>query len=137
MSEFNHGWPLGSNMAGQPAYSFPEINFGGSQPPSTNQGFNPLILSHPVAQQHRWNTSNHFPPSNPSLNNFGSRKVFDPTAFSSAANVAGLEQPNQLSGATTSNQSTSSGPPSEAVTANIRHESVDESELQVTNLPPG
>ena len=105
MFDFNHVWPLGSNMAEQPAYSFPEFNFEGSQPPSMNQGFNPLTPSQPVAQQHQWNPSNPFPPRNPSLNNLGSPKVFDSTAFSNAANVAGLGQHNQLSGATVNNQS--------------------------------
>ncbi len=133
---FNHGWLPESNIAGQPAHNFPEINVGGSQPPSMNQGFNSLIPSHTVAQEHQWNPGNRFAPSNPSLNNFGSPNVFDPTAFSTAANVAGLGKQNQFSGATANNQSTSSGPPPEVVTTNLRRESVDESELQVTNLPP-
>ena len=133
MFDFNHCWPLASNMAGQPANNSPEINFGGSQPPSMDQGFNPLIPSHSVAQQHQWNPGNHFPPSNPSLNNFGSPIVFDPTAFSNAVNVAGLGQQNHFSGATANNQSTSSGPPPEAATTNLRREPVNESDLQVTS----
>ena len=38
--------------------------------------------------------------------------------------------------ATVNNQGTSSGPPPEAVTTNLRRESVDESELQAINPPP-
>ena len=116
----------------------PEHLHGGFEPQtsSMNQGFNPLIFSHPVAQPDQWNPGNHFPPSNHSLNIFGLPKVFDPTAFSNAANVAGLAQQNHFSGATANNQSTSAGPPPEAVTTNPRRESVTESELQVTNLPP-
>ena len=136
MLNFNHGWPLGSNMTRQSAYNSPGINFGASQPPSMNQGFNPLIPSHSVAQPDQWDPGNHFPPSDPSLNNFGLPKVFDSTAFSNVANVAGLGQQNQFSCATANNQSTSSGPPPEAVTTNLRRESVDASELQATNLPP-
>ena len=105
MSDFNHGWPLGSNMAGQPAYNSPEINFGSLQPPSMNQGFNPLNPPHTVAQQHPWNPSNHFAPSNPSFNNFGSPKLFGAAAFSNTANLASLGQQNQFSGASINNQS--------------------------------
>src|SRR5258706_1467913 len=101
MSDFTPGWPLGSNMAGQPAYNSPEINFGGMQP----HGYNTLNPPHTAAQQHQWNSGSHFAPSNPSLNNFGSPKSFDPTAFSNAANLAGLGRQNQFSGATVNNQS--------------------------------
>ena len=84
MSDFNPGWPLTPNMAGQPA---PEINFGAS---SVHQGFNSSTPSHIVAQQHQSNTGDHFPPSNPPLDNLSSPKLFDPTGFSNAASSAGL-----------------------------------------------
>ena len=92
-------------MAGQPAYNPPEVNFGVPQPPSMSQGFNSLILPHTVAQQHQWNSGNHFPPSDRSLNNFGSPKLFDPAGFSNAAILAGLRQQNQFPGATVNDQS--------------------------------
>ena len=136
MFDFSRGWPPGPNMAWQPAYSFPEINIGGSQPPSMDPRFNPLIPPHPVAHPHQWDPSNHFAPSNPYLNNLGSPNVFDPTTFSNAANVAGLGQQNNFAGATANNQGTSSGPPPEAVTTNLPRESVDESGLQASNPPP-
>jgi len=75
MSSFNTPWSLAPSMAGQPAYQSPQINFGGSQPPSMNQGFNSL---HTATQQHQWNLGNHLPPRNPSLNDFGLPKLFDP-----------------------------------------------------------
>ena len=70
-----------------------------------SQGFNSLIPPHTVAQQHQWNLGNHFPPNDPSLNNFGSPKLFDPIGFLNAASLAGLGQQNQLPGATVNNQS--------------------------------
>jgi hypothetical protein len=102
MSDFNPGWPLAPGMAGQPAYQSPEINFGASQTQSMNQGFNSLVPSHTTTQQNQWNLGNHLPPNNPSLNNFGSPKLFDPTGFSNATN---LGQQNQFTGATGNNQS--------------------------------
>ena len=92
-------------MAGQPAYNSPEVNFGALQPPPVNQGFNSWIPSHTVALQHQWNPGNHFPRSDPSLINFGSPELFDPTGFSNEAIFADLGQQNQLPGATVNNQS--------------------------------
>ena len=44
MFDFNYGWPLESNMAGQPAYAFPEFNFGGSQLPSPHNFGSPEVF---------------------------------------------------------------------------------------------
>jgi len=99
MSSFNPGWPLAPSMAGQSAYQSPQINFGASQPPSMNQGFNSL---HTATQQHQWNLGNHLPPRNPSLNDFGLPKLFDLTGFSNAASHG---QQNQFSGSSGNNQS--------------------------------
>jgi len=99
MSGFNPGWPLAPGMAGQPAYQSPQINFGASQPPSMNQGFNTL---HTATQQHQWNLGNCLLPGNPSLNNFGLPKLFDPIGFSNAASHG---QQNQFSGASGNSQS--------------------------------
>ena len=93
MPSFNPGWP----MTGQPTYQSPEINFGG--PPQ----FTSSIPSHTAPQQ--WNIGNHFPPSNPSLSNFGSPKLLNPTGFSNAASLTGHGQQNQFSGATGNSQS--------------------------------
>lgn len=99
MSSFNPGWPLAPSMTGQPTYQSPEINFGGPQ------HFNSSIPSHTATQQHQWNLGNYFPPINPSLSNFGSTKLLDPTGFSHAAGLAGIGQQSQFSGATGSSQS--------------------------------
>ena len=103
MSDFNPSWPFVPNLAGE--YHSPEINFGASQSLSMNQGFNTSIPSHPVTQRHQWNTDHHFPPYDPSLNNFGSPKLFDATGFSKAVSVTGLGQQNQFSGTTGNNLS--------------------------------
>jgi len=95
MSTFNPNWSLPEHTA----YQSPEINFGASQPPSMSQGFNSL---HTATQQRQWNLGNHLPPRNPSLNDFGSPKLFDPTGFSSAANH---RPQTQFSGASGNNQS--------------------------------
>ena len=95
MSDFNPGRPLAPNMAGQPAYHPPEINFGA---PSIDQGFNSSIPSHMVAQQHQSNTGDHFIPNNPPLDSFSSPELFNPTRFPNAADSVGLRRQNQPSG---------------------------------------
>ena len=102
MSDFNPGRPLAPNMAGQPAYHSPEINFGA---PSINQGCNSSIPSHMVAQQHQSNTGNHFLPSNPHLDSFSSPEFLDPTRFPNGASLIGLGRQSQPSGFIEYNQS--------------------------------
>ena len=102
MSDFNPGWPLTPNMAGQPAYHSPEINFGAS---SINQEFNSSVSSHMVAQQHQLNTVNHFLLSNPPLDSFSSPELFDPTGFPNSAGLVGLGRQSQPPGFIEYNQS--------------------------------
>ena len=78
MSGFNADWLLAFKMAGQSANQSPEISFGALQTPSRNLRSNASVPSHTVAQQHQWSTGNHFPPRNPSLDNFRPPNSFSP-----------------------------------------------------------
>ena len=75
-----------------------------------NQEFNFSIPSYMLAQQHQLKTSNHFPPINPSLDNFSSPKLLNLTGISNTASLACLGQQTQLPDSIRNNQSGSPWP---------------------------
>ena len=101
---FDIGWSIPLDMAGAPVYPTPDFNSGASHTPSMNQGFNSLVPSHTGAQRHQWNVGNHFPPGDPSVNNFGAPTLFNSTGFPNPDGSTGHAQQRQFSSAAGNNK---------------------------------
>jgi len=93
MPDYDIGWSM---SPGGNVYPSPDFNLGALHTPSMNQGFNSLITSHTGAQQHLWNTGNHFHPEAPSS--------FNSTGFPNPDGSTGHAQQRQFSSTAGNNQ---------------------------------
>ena len=101
MSILNADWSLPPNVP----FLSPDFNVGASHASSMNQGMNPVMSPHTAAQQHQWNPSDQFAPSNPPLNHFNVPSA-NTAGYPNSARLTGPMQHAQSSDAALNNRGT-------------------------------